>query len=272
MKREMKRELPRARTELPMSAERLLADFAGRKSHDKSQPRAVLSKQNEDIATLFAADLLSRRSNGTIEVTPAGFAHLARSASARSNTSIDPFRAQHLDLAERALDGAGGLVTIDDAESPLAWLARRKGRDGRRLIEPVQLQAGERLRAEFTRSQLMPRTTSNWSASVADGRRGAGLPATFTEAVIAARQRVRHALDAVGPEFSGLLLDVCCFLKGLADVERERGWPPRSAKVVLQLGLDRLARHYGFGAQARGRARAPVRTWHAPEAEIAVGE
>ena len=126
-------------------------------------------------------------------------------------------------------------VTVDEAESPLVWLARRKGRDGRALIEPVQLLAGERLRAEFTRAHLMPRITSNWSASVATGPRGAS-PATFTETVIGARQRVRAALDAVGPEFSGLLVDVCCFLKRLEEVERERSWPPRSAKVVLQLG------------------------------------
>jgi hypothetical protein len=185
---------------------------------------------------------------------------------------IDSFRAQHLDLAQRMFDLADGMATVDQAESPLAWLARRKGRDGRPLIEPVQLQAGERLRAEFTRAQLMPLTTSNWSATVADGRRGAGAPETFTEAVVAARQRVRRALDAAGPEFSGLLLDVCCFLKGLADVERDRGWPPRSAKVVLQLGLDRLARHYGFSAEARGRASAPLRTWLAPDAAFVAGE
>lgn len=185
---------------------------------------------------------------------------------------IGAFRAQHLDLAQRCYPGPDGpiAVTVNEGESPLAWLARRKGRDGRTLIEPVQLQAGERLRAEFTRAQLMPRITANWNASVSEGRRG-GLPANFTETVIAARQRVRHALEAVGPEFAGLLLDVCCFLKGLADVERERNWPPRSAKVVLQLGLDRLARHYGLGVQAQGRATPQLRTWLADDAAFAVG-
>jgi len=187
------------------------------------------------------------------------------------DAGIDPQRAKHLALARRTIrndDGATN-VTVDEAESPLAWLARRKGRDGRALIEPVQHLAGERLRAEFTRAQLMPRTTSNWGASVATGPRGAS-PATFTEAVIGARQRMRRALDAVGPEFSGLLVDVCCFLKRLEQVERERSWPPRSAKVVLQLGLDRLARHYGLAAQLQGRNKARVRTWLADDVEFTV--
>ena len=85
---------------------------------------------------------------------------------------------------------------------------------------------------------------------------------------------MRSALDQVGPEFSGLLVDVCCFLKSLADVERERNWPARSAKVVLQLGLDRLARHYGLSVVARGRGKAAVRTWLADDARfvVTVGE
>jgi hypothetical protein len=180
--------------------------------------------------------------------------------------AIDPFRARHLALARCDIATANGrvTVTVDDSESPLAWLARRKSRDGATLIDAVQFEAGERLRADFTCAQLMPRTTSNWDAAVADGRRSGGNgAAAMTDAVVAARQRVRHALDAVGPEFSGLLLDVCCFLKGLEAVERERRWPARSAKVVLQLGLDRLARHYGHRREIRGVAKAPMRAWSA---------
>ncbi len=140
-------------------------------------------------------------------------------------------------------------VTVDDAESPLAWLARRRGRDGRALIEAHQLQAGERLRADFTRAHLMPRTTANWSSPISSGRRGGEGAASATDTMVAARQRVHPRSTRVGPEFAGLLLDICCFLKGLADIERERAWPARSGKVVLQLALDRLARHYGYAAQ-----------------------
>lgn len=261
-----------AHPKLPRSAEHLLAVLAGQKPLDTPRRHATVRRREQDIVLLLSADLLARQADGAVAVTPAGFAHLARNRIARAGSDIDPFRAQHLELAARKFAPTGSAVVVDDAESPLVWLARRKGRDGRMLIEPVQLQAGERLRAEFTRSQMMPRTTANWSVAVTDDRPSGGMAVTFTEAVIAARQRVRAALGAVGPEFSGLLLDVCCFLKGLADVESERGWPPRSAKVVLQLGLDRLARHYGLAGEARGRNHAPVRTWLAPDAEFVVEE
>ena len=188
--------------------------------------------------------------------------------------AVDRFRAQHLSLAQRqiATEFGHSNVTVDEAESPFAWLARRRGRGGRALIEAHQLQAGERLRADFTRANLLPRTTSNWASPVASDRRGSGgeRAASFTETMIAARQLVHLALDAVGPEFSGLLVDVCCFLKRLEDIERERTWPARSAKVVLQLALDRLARHYGYAGEARGRARAPVRTWLAEDVAFTV--
>jgi hypothetical protein len=180
---------------------------------------------------------------------------------AENSPAIDRHRAQHLSI----VDGSGPEVGIgakfDESESPLIWLARRKGTDGRPLIEPHQLQAGERLRSDFTQAQMMPRTTANWHAPVAGRGRDGQTSGHLTERVVAARQRVRHALDAVGPEFSGLLIDVCCFLKKLDLVERERRWPVRSAKIVLQLALERLARHYGYRTEVRGKAAATIRVW-----------
>jgi hypothetical protein len=258
--------------------------LGNRKSSTKSIPRNALKlllqvasgddftqDQGAEIGTLLAADLVARSGRGAITITDTGRSYLARVFPKDNSGEIDPFIRQHLALARHQIDSDAGPkhVTVDDSESPLVWLARRKGRDGRPLIETSQLQAGERLRAEFTRAQMTPRVTSNWTAAVADGRRSAP-EASFTEATLAARQRVRRALDAVGPEFAGLLLDVCCFLKRLEDVERERSWPQRSGKVVLQLALDRLARHYGYSSQACGHAHAAIQTWLAPEAAFVV--
>jgi hypothetical protein len=224
------------------------------------------ARQENEVGALLAADLIARSDSGGFAITGAGRSYLARALPASGGADVDPFIRQHLALARHKIDSDAGptQVTVDDSESPLVWLARRKGRDGRPLIETSQLQTGERLRAEFTRAQMTPRVTSNWTAAVADGRRSAP-EGSFAEATLAARQRVRRALDAVGPEFAGLLLDVCCFLKRLEDVERERSWPQRSGKVVLQLALDRLARHYGYSSQARGCVRAGVRTWLAED-------
>ncbi len=249
-------------TALEKSAARLLAALA-------SSQRRQETLRVRDINALLDADLACKTPDGAIAITSAGRAFLARAAHARNDPSIDSFRAQHASFARHTAQTEDGriAVTLDENESPLSWLARRTGRDGRAMIEPHQLLAGERLRNEFTRAHLMPRTTSNWESPIARGRRAAETGGAFTDVVIGARQRVRHALDAVGPELSGLLLDVCCFLKGLEDVEHERRWPARSAKIVLQLALDRLARHYGYGAQAHGKAHAALQVWSATEDE-----
>lgn len=163
-------------------------------------------------------------------------------------------RLDHMQIRSADIVSDDGLarVLINDSESPLAWLARRKGRDGAPMISAEQFLAGERLRCDFTFAGMTPRVTSNWGVAGAGGRQVS--PGEMTDRMVSARQRLRAALDAVGPEFAGLLMDVCCFLRGLEDVERQRSWPQRTAKIVLQLGLDRLARHYGLVADGRGKA------------------
>ena len=140
--------------------------------------------------------------------------------------------------------------TLNPAESPIAWLRRRKDKDGEPMISQPQFDAGERLRADFWFAQMTPRVTANWSAVGSMGRRrksGSGSSSDMLDNVAAAREQVGRALAVVGPELAGVLIDVCCHLKGLEAAEREAGWPQRSGKVVLQLALTRLARHYGLG-------------------------
>jgi hypothetical protein len=154
--------------------------------------------------------------------------------------------------------------TRNDAESAIAWLFNRRDGDGQPLISEAQFNAGEKLRADFWFAQMTPNVTQSWSltAGTGGGRRSApGAGADIADSVIAAAERVRRALAGVGPEHAGILIDVCCHLKGLEDVERRAGWPRRSAKIVLGLALAALARHYGFAAHETVPRAAAVRHW-----------
>ncbi len=218
------------------------------------------------VASTFVDALASR---GLIEACAQGYAlsEAGKSWLLRHLAGQDAFAAQHQHRGERMIElgGAKRPALVNESESPLAWLASRKDKEGKPLLAPHLFEAGERLRADYERACLMPRVTANWSAtaSVSPSRRGAPRdPAEFSDYVLAARERVGRALDAVGPELSGILIDVCCHLKGLEEAERCEGWPKRSGKVILTIALTRLARHYGLLAEAIGPAGGRGRVLH----------
>ncbi len=183
----------------------------------------------------------------------------------RSLGGEDRYANQHRTLAMAIIDDDAlgrQTVTVNTDESPLARLRRTKGPGGKPFIDDSEFAAGERLRNDYTRARLTPRVTANWSTAVAAGRRDGGGMADVTDAAIAARQRVNKAFGAVGPDFAGVLLDFCCFLKGIEEIEKERRWPVRSAKLVIRLALASLARHYGLSRRAEGPATAHgLRHW-----------
>jgi Domain of unknown function (DUF6456) len=215
--------------------------------------------------TLGRHDLANWQKGGTGQktlcLTDAGRAHLLRASAPDSDAAF--FR-QHRETANVNVETDTGTkrVRVDLDESPLDWLRRRKGRSGEPMIDEASYQAGERLRMDIMLAGLLPGVTARWDGMPKSG--GGVSPTDATDRMVAARQRIRNAFDAIGADFSDLLMDLCGFLKGLELIERERQWPPRSAKIVIRMALARLAEHYGIETEARGPAASRgIRTWQA---------
>lgn len=159
----------------------------------------------------------------------------------------EAFLEQHRDIAVEMLveEGARRPVRRNLTESPLGGLARLKDRSGAAYYDAEAIAAGERLAADFERAGLQPRITAAWEPRLASRVKGAAPAAVeIADSALGARARLNAAIEAIGPELSGVALDVCCFMKGLETVERERQWPARSAKLMLRTALKALARHY----------------------------
>lgn len=215
-----------------------------------------------------AGEALARRdlarfgsAHSSLALTDAGAAYLRRRAVTASDPEASPFIAQHVPTVAAVVEGPEGPATVrvDVEEGPLDWLRRRKGADGEPLIDDTAFAVGERLRRDITLAGLLPSVTSRW-----DAPRGGGGPGEATDAMIAARQRLRSAFTTVGGDFADLLLDLCGFGKGIARIEADRGWPPRSGKVAIRLALARLAEHYGLAREAIGpQGSRGIRAWQA---------
>jgi hypothetical protein len=207
---------------------------------------------------------LVRCRGGRVIAMPEARAHLKR----RLCEAETPFAGQHRDIAEVVVvrDGARERALANRLESPLAGLARLKEKTGEAFLPESALAAGERLHADFTRGGLQPRMTMSWEPRIASRQKGeAGAAHELTDTALAARLRVARAIEAIGPELSGVALDVCCFMKGLETVERERQWPVRSAKLMLRAALMALARHYAPPAVAARRSHAWGAEGYRPE-------
>ncbi len=233
----------------------------GRGHHPESAAEELV---RAGLAERLGAGLAERAPATTgrpaVTISEPGRAHLRRHAAEPEAA----FMAQHAVIVTAEVEGENGRekVAMNAAESPLGWLRRRRDRDGEPFLDPAAFEAGERLRRDLTLGGMLPAVTARWDGAIGGAGGAARDPAGATDAMIAARQRARRALDAVGRDLADLLIDLCGFLKGLETVERERGWPARSGKVVVRLALRRLAEHYGLEVEARGPARsAGIRRW-----------
>ena len=211
--------------------------------------RAVATAEDRLVTAMRLRGLLAERPGGGLMLTAA-------------TGGKEDLRPAHMLVDPGATPSA---PAINRAESPLAWLRSRKDGRGRPLIGDEQFMAGEKLRADYERARMERRITSSWEMPIDAGSGGGSMSdnriATLTDNALAARQHVSRALQAVGPELGGILVEICCLAAGIEQAERLLNLPQRSGKAVLALALTSLARHYGLLKSRDAGKRATALHW-----------
>jgi hypothetical protein len=214
--------------------------------------RVAVTLDDDAVAQLVHAEVLSGRGTALV-AGPAARAWLTRTALAEGGALPAARQAR-----EEIVPAGEGWLNL--AESPLVRLARPSGAEPA-FLAPHQAEAGERLRRLAERARMNPRITLSYDPTRLPGRGGAGAAGEVADSALDARRRLGDLLADLPDEMAGVALDVCGLLKGLQQVEQERAMPRRSAKLVLRLALELLARRMGLGAAAQGPERGRQRGW-----------
>jgi len=203
--------------------------------------RAMVRLPAADVRLLEADGVIAARVDGAFGLSAAGLARVAREAAEDG----EAFIAQHQNLVERAVvdaDGALRKVRGFDPEGPMRRLGALRGAKGEPWLNQAELSAAGKLRADFAVGEIGIVRGSDWLAAPMASTRGAS---NAQEASMArrcdARRRVADALARLATPLRRVVERVCLYEDGLEALERAEGWPARSGKLALKLGLAQLA-------------------------------
>jgi hypothetical protein len=208
---------------------------------------ALRARLDEAGVAVLEARGLVRCANGVCYPAAEAGAFLQRQAAGG-----DGFAAQHRELAP------GPEGSLRDLGNDLIEKLARAGSGG--FLAPHHVEAGRRVSLWGLRAQLRQRVTMSYDPAQVGGRRQGG-GTDIADMAAEARQSLNRLYAELPRDCAETVVDVCVFEKGLQEIESERGWPRRSAKLVLRIGLDRLAETLGLRPLAEGRARGQVQGW-----------
>ncbi|HYD89171.1 MAG TPA: DUF6456 domain-containing protein [Vitreimonas sp.] len=208
--------------------------------------RPIVRLAPVEVRDLEACGAIEQRGDGAYVLSEAGKARVARSLAREDeayliqHAPIEPRTVIDRDGDERKVRGVRRgdvlrrLAALRDAQD-LPWLSE------------AELEAARRLRADWDASQAGLVRGSDWSAPpMGAGARGvSNAQERAMAARCDARRRVGEALDALAAPLRRVVERVCLHEDGLEALERAEGWPARSGKLVLKIGLAQMARGLG---------------------------
>lgn len=204
--------------------------------------RPIARADDVDVRKLSADGALDEISPCVFVLNAAGAARLQRE---QANEG-EAYLAQHAPVIARNVIDARGRIDVVrglDAHDVMRRLGCLRDANGAAWLSDTELEAAARLRRDWEASQRGLVRGSDWRAPPRSG--GPRGPAGAAESAILnqseALRRVAQALEALAPPLRRVVERVCLHEDGLEALERAEGWPARSGKLALKLGLAQLA-------------------------------
>jgi hypothetical protein len=141
---------------------------------------------------------------------------------------------------------------------PIARLAKSSG--AQPFLSDHHLEAARRLAALFWKARLNQRVTMSYDPTRIGNKAGGAPQGDMALSVAEARAQLNRLASALPQDCWSVLSDVCGYQLGLQDIETQRQWPRRGAKLVLRIALEQLAHHWGICGRAVGTGQG-VTAW-----------
>lgn len=210
-------------------------------------------RRRRPTARMAASQVGILQSSGAIK--PLGQDIFAISEAGRSSARRigalpgEAFVAQHLEIQHRSVvDESGITLTVRGVarDTLLRRLGGLSNGAGVAWLNADELAAARMLRADWEQSQQGLTRGSDLAAAPQSGNaRGPGNAQERRMAIRCdAQRRIAKALDELAQPLRRIVERVCLSEQGLEAIERDEGWPARSAKLALKLGLAQLASAY----------------------------
>ena len=205
-------------------------------------------RRRRPIARLSVAGVRALVADGALASAPEGAFVLSEAGHARVRRDSAPaserFLAQHAPVVDRIVMQGGGETRVRGFESgaTLRRLAALRDARGKAWLSSTELAAAAALRQDWESAQAGLVRGSDWRAPPKGAApRGAnGLDAAMA-ARCDAHRRFAGKLTALAPALRRVVERVVLYDDGVEALERAEGWPARSGKVALKLGLAQLA-------------------------------
>ena len=210
--------------------------------HGDRRRRPTARIAGADVRALLSEGALEERGGDGFVLSAAGAARARREAA----RTAESYLAQHAAIEDRDLVSHDGAMRRARALAPSTVIRRLSAlRDnrGQPWLSAAEIAAAGHLRAHWEAGQAgLLRGSDLTAAPMGAVARG---PSNAAERMLAARcdarRQTAEALDALAQPLRRVVESVCLREEGLEMLERAEGWPARSGKLALKMGLAQLA-------------------------------